>query len=139
MLAHCRRHDGLTEPDGARQGPGRDLLLLEVRRDVDVRGGKKVGELALAHETIVEDHAGGDSSGPSALLEHEPIRFAVTLPHVRMRRAEHDVRDVRVTLEDRRKGVNDVLDPLVRREESEREDDALSLHAESLLAPWRRW
>src|SRR5206468_4164064 len=54
---------------------------------------------------------------------------------VRMGHPEHDVDGVRMPREDRRHRVDHVLDSLVRREETEREDDRAAFDAELVLAP----
>ena len=132
-----RRDDGLSGADRVRERARRDLLRLEVGRDVDIGAGEKFGELTVAHEAVVEDHARRDAEALRAALEHEPIRLAVLLSHVRVRRAEHDVDGVRVSREDRGQRVDHVLDPLVRGEQSERQDDRLPFDAELVLAPAR--
>ena len=96
---------------------------LQVRRDVDVgraRGTRSSSTWLTKRSWKIR--LASTPSRPRALLEHEAIRLAVLLLDVRMRRAEHDVDGVRVTFEDRRQRVDHVLDPLVGREQAERED-----------------
>lgn len=136
-VAVRRRDDGPARAHRVRERSGRDLLRLEVGRDVDVRGGQVVGELALADEAVVEDHVRVHAEAARAALEHDAVRLAVVLLDVRVRRAQDHVDRVRVVPQDVRERVDDVLDALVRRQQAEGEDDRFALDAEQLLAAWQ--
>ena len=56
-----RRDDRLSAPDRVRERARRALLLLEVRRDVEVGGAEELDELLVADEAIVEDHVRVDA------------------------------------------------------------------------------
>jgi hypothetical protein len=96
-----RGDHGLAGANGVGQRPGRDLLRLEIRGDVDVRGGKELDELALAHETIVEDDVGVHAQALRAKLQHEPVGFPLAFLHVGMRGSEHDIDGVWMLRDDR--------------------------------------
>ena len=69
-----RRDHGLARAERVGQRARGDLLLLEVRRDVDVGRREELGELAVAHEPVVEDDAALDAELERAALEHESGR-----------------------------------------------------------------
>ena len=54
-----------------------------------------------------------------------------------MRRAEHDIDDVRMPPENRRQRLDDIFDALVRREQAESEQHRLPFHAEDVLVEIR--
>ena len=63
-----RRDDGLAGADRVRQRSGSDLLRVEVRRDVDVRGRQELGEFAWADEAVVENQARVDAQPMGSIL-----------------------------------------------------------------------
>ena len=67
-------------------------------------------------------------------LEHQAIGLAVLLLDVRVRRPEHDVDHLGMGRDDGRQGLDDVLDPLVRRQQAEGEQHLVAFDAEAMLA-----
>ncbi len=128
------RNRRLARANGIGQRARGDLFGLEVGRDVDVTSREKLGELGLADESVVENHVRVDAQLFRARFEHQPVHFAVVFAHVRMGRAQHDVKGLREALENRRQRIDDRLDALVRRKQSKGEDDQAPLDAQAILA-----
>ena len=133
-----RGDDRLARAERVGQRARGDLFRIQVGGDVDVGRGEKLRELRLANETVVENDVAVHSQPLGAILEHQAVGLALPLDDVRMRRAEHDVYGVGMLGQDGRKGVDDVLDPLVGREEPEGEDERPPFHAEAVLASGER-
>jgi hypothetical protein len=67
-------------------------------------------------------------------LEAVPVGLAVPLLHVRVRGAQNNIGHVRVACDDGGERIDDVFDPLVRRQEAEGEKQSDPLDTETLLA-----
>ena len=129
-----RGNHGLAGCYRASEGARRTLLGVQIRGHVHVGSPEEVRDFSVGHEAIVERDVGVDAQAARAGREHETVGFAVPFLHVGVRRAHHHEDRARMPFEDLRQRVDDVLDPLVRREQAEREQHLSIGEPEPLLA-----
>ena len=82
----------------------------------------------------MEDHAPGDAELLTSRFEHQTIRLSLVLDDVWMRGAQDDVHGVRVDGENRRQGIDDMLDAFVAGQQAERQNHGLAVDAQPVLA-----
>ena len=114
------RDDCAPGGERERQRAGCDLLAARVRSQEDVCLPEEHRELVDRKESIVEHDVRPQSELERALLEAESVPLALAPLDVRMRAAGDRVNEIRMPLDDRRKRLDDRLDPLARRDEAER-------------------
>jgi hypothetical protein len=108
------------------------------RSDVDIGCRQKLYELLLTDEPVVEDHVAVDTKALCAVLEHQSVGLSVAFNDVRMRHTEDDVHRLWILRADRWQRIDDVLNPFVRRQQSERQNHRLPFDTQSMLAATRR-
>ena len=128
-----RRDDRLAAAEGVGERAGGDLRRFQVGGEVDVGGGDELDQFVPFDEAIVEDDVLAHAEVARHPFQAEPVGFALLADEIRMRGAEDDVDDVGELADHLRQRLEGVLDPLVRREQAEREDDVLPLDAELFL------
>jgi hypothetical protein len=128
-----RRNDGLAGTDRVSQRSRRDLGRVEIRRDVNVGGADELDQFLDADKAVVKEDVVFHSAGARQALELQPIKLSFAPLDVRMGDAEQDVHRLRIALQNGGHGLDDILDALVRREQSKGKQDQLALHAEAVL------
>ncbi len=128
-----RRDDGLAAAERVGQRARGDLRGVEVGRDVNVGHADEFDQLVDLDEPVEKADVLLDAQVLGQPLEADPIAFPLLAEEVGMRCAQHDVNEVGILLEDRRHGAEHVLDPLVRRQQAERQGDILALDVELIL------
>src|SRR5581483_3142904 len=93
----------------------------------------KLCHLFRTRESIVEDDLRFHSDLLRQSLQVRTIVVTLTPQNMRVGRAGHDVHGIVVPRENMRHGLNDVFDPFVRREQTERKKYGLSFHAKTIF------
>ncbi len=132
-----RRDHRLAAAERIRQRTRGDLRRVQVRRDVDVRHPDEFDQLVDVDEPVVEAHVRLDAQVLGQPLQADSVALPLLAEQVRVRRPQNDVEEVGEFLEDRRHRLEHVLDPLVRREQPERQGDELPLDPELILVEVR--
>jgi len=125
--------DRLARADGIGQRAGGDLAGVQVGSNVDVGRADELGQFFDADKAIVEDDLALDALLLGQPLQRQPVRFAVVAQDVGMGRAEDDVDDVGMLLQDGRQRLDNRLDALVSRQQAEGQQHRLALHAKVVL------
>ena len=122
--------DGFAGAERVGERAGDDLALVQVGRDVDIGGADEIHELGQIDEAVVEDDVLFDAEIFRETLEAEAIVLAVFADEVRVGGTEDEVNCLREFGDKGGQGVEDLLDALVGREESEREQNLAALDGE---------
>ena len=108
------------------QGAGRDLGRIQIRREVDVGRLQIFNEPRRVGVFVDQPQVALDPQFAGQLDKTLPVAFAFFGDEMRMGGAQDGVDDVRSLLDDSGQRSNDVLQPLVGREQAEREQHKLS-------------
>ena len=128
-----RGDDRLSRTENIRERARGDLLLVQIRRHIDVRRPDEFLQVIERHEAVVENDVLLHTTIFGQPIEAQPVPLAFARDEMRMRGAEYEINDVRVPPHNFRKRLDDVLDALARPEQSEGEQHLLSLDAKLRL------
>src|SRR5690242_7771143 len=107
---------------------GSNLGFIQVRRYVKVGGSDELFQILELYEFVIEDDVLLDLVILGEHLETDAVRFPVLAQFVRMRGTQDDVNDIGKLVENLRQRLQNILDPLVRRKQTESEQHHLSFH-----------
>ncbi len=125
--------DRLARADGVGQRAGGDLARVQVGGDVEVGRADELGQLLDADEAVVENDLALDALLLGQPLQRQAVALAVMAQDVGVGRAEDDVDDFGMLLQNGRQGFDDRFDALVGRQQAERQQHRLALDAELVL------
>ena len=132
-----RRQHRLAAAEGIGQRARRDLVFVEVRRDVDVGGADESEQFRHVDEAVVKDHVLRHAEIVGQLLELFPVAFALLTQQMRVGGSQHHVACGGMLRYHGRQRPDHVLDALVGREQAECEEHVFACHAEAILVEIR--
>ncbi len=124
------RDNRLARAQCVRQRSRNHLRFMAIRSDIDVGGADEFGHLFRAGEAVVEDYLRLHSHFLRQSLQAGTVLIALATKNMRMGRACNDVNHVLVSGQNLRQRLDDVLNSLVRGEQSERKQNRLPFHVE---------
>ena len=127
------RDDRFARTQRIRKRTGDHLRLVAIRCDVYVRRTNELDHLLRANEAIVKDHIRFDPRFLRQPLQVRAIFITLTTQDVWVGRACNDVHDVLVSRQYLWKGLNNVFDALVGREQTEREQYSLPFYIKAVF------
>ena len=107
-----------------------DLRLSQVGREINVRRADEPHQFLQLDEAIEEHDVLLHAEVFGQPLQAQAVSFTLVAQQIRMRLAQHDVNDVGKFPDDVRQRAQGILDALVRRQQTEREQHLLARHAE---------
>ena len=127
------RDHGLARSETICQRTGCDLGLVEIGSEIDIRRTNKLAEFGIFDVAVYEHHIPLHPQVACKLLERFSVTFSILAHKVGMRRAEDNVNNVGMLLNDLGQGSDGVLDAFSRREETEGEKDRTPCHAKVIF------
>ena len=127
------RNDGLARSQGKSKRSGNHLRLMPVGSNVNVCSANKLDHFFRTDKPVVKNDLRFHSHFLGQRLQIRSILITLATKNVRMRGARDQVDDILVLGQNLRQRLYDVLDPLVRREQTEGQQNCLPFDAESVL------
>jgi hypothetical protein len=128
-----RRHYCFARPKAVSKGTAGNLLLFEIRGNINISRADELGEFLQLDEAVKEEDVALDPVFAGKRLKTRTIRFAMIANEIGMRGAEDDINDIWKFGDDLRKRVENVLNSLFGRKQSKRKKDLLSSDAKLIL------
>ena len=128
-----RGHHGVARAERIGQRARSDLRFGQIRREINVRRADEPHQFLQLDEAIEEHDVLLHAEVFGQPLQAQAVSLALVAQQIRMRLAQHDVNDVGKFPDDVRQRPQRILDALVRRQQSEREQHLLARHAELVL------
>ena len=119
MPVWCR-HYCFSRPKSVGKCTARNLLLFEIRGNINISRADELGEFLQLDELVKEDDVALDPVFADKPLETETICFAMIAKEIGMRGAENNIDDIWKFGDDLWKRVENVFNSLIGRKQSKR-------------------